>query len=207
MKKIIYVLSLTVLALVIIFSCKKEEKSNTSLTIIVQDTIPGKFLSGVSVKLFSSLADWDSESNQVGATQISDASGKVVFDNLSNTIYYWLAQKDCENNRITNNSGGLLQTLTLGINNQYYTSITKVGVLQLINSSNNKYFVYLRLPGYTYYLLTPLESNTILNYSIYPGNCIIKTCQDAPIIPRSDQIADSTFVTVNCGLTSTLNIP
>jgi hypothetical protein len=98
-------------------SCKKDEEVKpdpTRLQLTVRDEL-GNAVAGSAVKLYASETDWENETNQVGSTQISDASGNVTFSDLSNIKYYWLAEKDCKNN--VNGSNTTANTLTANITN------------------------------------------------------------------------------------------
>jgi len=113
MKKI-NILLFVVMAIITFSACKKDEEvkpAPTSLQITVRDEI-GNIISGSVVKLYASQTDWENETNQVGSTQVSDASGVVTFSDLSAIKYYWLAEKDCKNNV----NGGATTTTPLASN-------------------------------------------------------------------------------------------
>jgi hypothetical protein len=140
MKKIILLLTVFV-SVAILNSCTKDDvqPTPTSLELTLKDEL-GNIVSGASVKLYSSQTDWSNGTNQVGATQFSDVSGKVSFSDLSSIKYYWDAEMDCKNNV----NGGITTTsaLTANVNNTANIILSSTGTLKFINTSSNPYRVY-----------------------------------------------------------------
>lgn len=128
------------IGLAVMNSCKKDQLlTPTSLVLSLKDNL-GNAVSGVSIKLYSSKTDWDSGSNQIGTTQISDSSGKVKFNGLSNLKYYWLAEKDCQNN-----VNGLVTTaVALKANVDYTINVilSGTGILKFVSTSGNPYRIF-----------------------------------------------------------------
>ena len=119
----------TIIALTSINFCSKKETksppppspSTTSLEFIIKNDL-GNTMSDVSVKLYPSQTDMINGTNQLETTQFSDSSGKLVFTDLSNAKYYWLAEKG----RL-NNSNGAFTTdslLHLNANNMVQVSMS-----------------------------------------------------------------------------------
>lgn len=74
---------------------------------------------GIPVKLFASHNDFALNTNQLGATEITDANGNVYFNNLQPGQYYWRAQQGCSTNLIN----GISQNSTVvAAGNQAVTS-------------------------------------------------------------------------------------
>lgn len=69
----------------------------TTLELTVKDET-GNPVPGATVELYASEQDWNDQINQIGATLTADANGKVVFSDLTNVNYYFLAEEDCLNN-------------------------------------------------------------------------------------------------------------
>ena len=141
MKKI-NILLLIVAAIVTFSSCTKEEEvkpAPTRLQITVRDEL-GNAVSGSIVKLYATETDWENESNQVGSTQVSDASGIVTFSDLSASKYYWFAEKDCKNN--ANGAVTTTTALTVNVTNTSNTVLSSTGTLSFNNTSTNPYRVF-----------------------------------------------------------------
>jgi hypothetical protein len=132
------------ISLLMFYSCNNEDEvvttPNTSLEIIVKDE-SGNNVNNASVKLFTSETDLNNETNQIGTTLLSDSDGKVSFNNLSPVPYYWIAKKDCNNN--LNHVFSTNSSITENTNNTRETtiSISNLGTLKLVNSSNKTFNV------------------------------------------------------------------
>src|SRR5712675_47190 len=77
-------------------SGNNSQKVTTGLQLTMTDSLGNK-MTGASVALYSSSADWANRANAV-ATAVTDASGIVNFDSLSAIPYFWYASLDCRNN-------------------------------------------------------------------------------------------------------------
>ena len=144
MKKI-SVLLFVVLAFATTFSSctKKEEEIKpdpTRLQITVRDEL-GNAVAGSAVKLYASETDWENETNQIGNTQISDASGNVTFSDLSAIKYYWFAEKDCKNNY--HGSATVSNALASNVTTTVNTVLSSTGTIQLQNNSTNPYTIFI----------------------------------------------------------------
>jgi len=74
MKTIKYILFLVTIIIFSIIGCKKDRIS-TTLEIRVVDE-QGIYVNGASVKLFKTQSDMENDTNQFGATQMSDVNGR-----------------------------------------------------------------------------------------------------------------------------------
>jgi hypothetical protein len=194
MKSIKLSSSLIVLFVLVFTGCNKDDTSlSTSLKIRVIDR-QGNSISGVAVKLYSALEDLEHDEKQTGLTQTSDTTGEVMFDNLQELKYYWLAEKGC-----TNNINGIITTDILELNKTRTVTSTLIetGTLELINQSSNQYQVYVN--GSLLLTADPLYSCT---YQYVPaGSYSIIT----------SQVGGSTNKTyngnINCGSTFSVTYP
>jgi hypothetical protein len=161
MKTIKYILFLVTIIIFSIIGCKKDRIS-TTLEIRVVDE-QGIYVNGASVKLFKTQSDMENDTNQFGATQMSDVNGKVTFNNLGTDIYYWFAEKGC-----LNNVNGITTTpaLDLNVTRVVSTTLSGTGTLKFINQSTSPYQVYINgypllvaNPGTSYsYVYVPVDT-------------------------------------------------
>ena len=182
-------------------SCTKEEEVKpdpTRLQITVRDEL-GNAVSGTTVKLYASQADWENETNQVGSTQVSDASGNVTFSDLSNIKYYWFAEKDCKNNY--HGSAMVVNPLTSNTTTTVNTVLSSTGTILLQNTSTNPYTIFIdgeeildlngKTSQYIYYVASGSHSIRVLQksgYAVYP--------------------TDETYTgTITCGATLSVTFP
>ncbi len=182
-------------------SCKKEKAVTpqpTTLELNLKDEF-GNPVSGASVKLYSSITDWNNETNQIGSTLTSDANGKVTFNNLSNISYYYLAEKDCENN--VNGSNTTSTPLTANVNNVATVILTSTGDIEITNSSTDNYRIYVN--GAETLDITPGSTETLYYNPV--GAYTVRTLQlDGFILTPTDLTYNGDVV---CGSTFTVNIP
>ncbi len=203
MKKTLFLLLVSI-GLFFINSCSKDDPkptpapAPTRLELSIKDNL-GNSVSGASVKLYSSQTDWNAGTNQIGTTLVSDASGKVTFTDLSNISYFWLVEKDCQNN--VRGAVTTVSPLTANVTTSLNIILSTTGTLKLVNTSSNPYRVYINgtaaveMNGGTnemaYYVPTGAYSIRILQlsgYAVYP--------------------TDQTYnVNVGCGQTSTVTFP
>lgn len=148
MKNYILIFSI-ITGLLFLNSCSKDDDDDvqptpttvpTSLELTLKDNL-GNSVSGASVKLYSSESDWENETNQIGSTQTSDASGKVKFNDLSNIKYYWLAKKDCQNN--VNGAVTTTSELTANTVNSLNVILSSTGTLRFVSTSTNPYRIFI----------------------------------------------------------------
>ena len=143
MKKNILIL-MVFIGLAVFSSCKKDKETPTpkptALELTLKDGL-GNIVAGASVKLYASQTDWNNETNQVGATLTSDASGKVKFSSLSNIQYYWFAEKDCNNN--VNGAITTTSALTANVTNTLDVILSSTGTIKLVSTSVNPYRIYI----------------------------------------------------------------
>lgn len=137
------VLLFVVIGILMLNSCKKKEEEvkpdPTRLQITVRDEL-GNVIPGSTVKLYTSQTDWEKQTNQVGSTQFSDATGNVTFSDLSAIKYYFFAEKDCKNNF----HGGAVTTTPLAANitTTVNAVLSNTGTLSFQNTSTNPYKVF-----------------------------------------------------------------
>lgn len=155
MKTIKYILFTAAIMFFSIISCKKDHIS-TTLEIRVVDE-QGIYIDGASVKLYKTQSDMENDTNQFGKTLMTDVNGKVSFSNLGPDIYYWYAEKGCQNNV---NGISTTPALDLNVTRVVTTTLTGTGTLKLINQSQSQYQVYLN--GYPLLTADPGASYTYI---------------------------------------------
>lgn len=194
---------LSLILLVLISSCTSSEddgiviEPTTSLEITLKDNL-GNNLQDVVVKLFSSQDDWENQTNQVGSTKYSDASGVVRFNDLSNIKYYWYAEKGCANNIY-----GSITTVS-PIEKTKVTTVTsileKTGFISLKSTSNNPYRIYINGT-----ILTEMNGNESKNFTAKEGAYTVRVLQLSGYILYP---TDKTYnITVGCGQTISVTFP
>lgn len=175
MRKINYVFFLGLALTTILFACSKSSSTpaptilQTALQIKVLDNL-GNPVSGASVKLYSSQSDLTNGTNQV-ETQLTNASGIVVFQPLIPIKYYWYANLDCKTNMF--GSVSTTTNITANITNSVTTVLGSTSLLTLKNNSANPYSI--TLDGTM--LNTSLAGNSSIDYKIPSGNHTIVTTQ------------------------------
>jgi hypothetical protein len=173
--KIIY----AAIAILLISGCEKQspeskpaEPENASLKIVVYgekidlttNITTGPEIEGATVKLYQTALDMDNRQNQVGADQITGSDGSVTFRNLRSIVYFFYAEKGCENNQVANPQYGLTSStgygLVAGMLNLAYTQIRSEGNIRVINKSGftdsvvlqSEFWVDAHGPRYTFTL-------------------------------------------------------
>jgi len=183
--------------LTVLISCIKDI-TPTSLEITVQDN-SGNIVSGASVKLYSSISDWTNATNQIGATQYSDASGKVEFTGLSNIKYYWYVEKDCQNN--FNGTNTTASALVAEVTNLSSVVISGTGTLKLVSNSSYPYSIYINGT----YAFDMNGGTTDYEDFMPTGYYTIRVLQ---VSGYSGYPTDETFTgTLGCGATLTTTFP
>jgi len=197
MKKNILIL-MAFISLAIPSSCKKDEPTPTSLELTLKDEL-GNVVSGASVKLYSSQTDWSNGTNQVGATQTSNASGIVTFSSLSNIKYYWFVEKDCKNN--VNGGVTSASALTANVINPFNIILSSTGTLKFVNTSSNPYHIYINGVA-----LTDLNGGgTLFDYYEPIGAYSLRVLQISGYVLTP---TDKTYTgTLTCGTTLTTTFP
>jgi len=82
------------------FKTPKEDNLQilkTKLQITIRNDL-GNLESGAKVILYKTQEDYDASKNPVGEAKLTDAKGKVTFDNLEPIAYFVNAEKDKKNN-------------------------------------------------------------------------------------------------------------
>jgi hypothetical protein len=170
-------------------SCAKPiepEIRKPTLFITVKDD-SGKSVAGASVRLYKNMSD-------TGITQFSDSTGIVIFYELDTTRYYWLAQKGCSTNRVsqtTLNRPLLPNGVFYG-----YSVLTKTGTLRIINTSSEPYKVSDSLFSFTVYKDTPyIGHRRVRSYTIHSEKA------------TTPGVGKDTLINIRCGDTSLLSLP
>lgn len=170
----------------------------TSLQITIKDDL-GNPVSGATVKLYSTVNDWNNETNQVLTTQSSNASGIVTFSPLSPIKYYWKVVKDCQNNY----SGTVTTTnaLTANMNNIVTSVLAKTGTLTFKNTSTNPYDVFVN----GVLTVSNMAGGTTQSFIAPIGSYSIRVLQKSGYLISP---TDKTYVgSISCGTTLTTTFP
>ena len=90
---------LSFILLLTLFSCTKEvfTDNNPQLKIITRDS-ENNLISNASVSLYINVDDWSKDEN-ILITKQTDINGEVLFEDLSEEIYYFYIEKEEKNNR------------------------------------------------------------------------------------------------------------
>ena len=172
--------------------------SPTALQITVKDNL-GNAVVGASVKLYSSVTDYNNGTNQLLTTQISNASGVVTFSPLSAIKYYWLASSSCQNNVFGSNT--TTSPLTTNITTTVTTIIAGTGTLTFSNISSNPYDVYIN----GVLQITNMAGGTTQSYTAAIGSYSIRILQKSGYLISP---TDKTYTgTLACGGTLTTTFP
>ncbi len=193
---------LTLACIVAIFTAcdtgEEPKPTPTNLKLTIKNKL-GNLVSGATVKLFSSEMDLAKETNQIGSTKISDASGVVEFSDLSAIKYYWMVEKDCENNV----NGGVSTTTALTSNktNSVDVILSETGTLVFNNLSSNSYRVYIN--GVAKF---DMNGGTTQTYSYnLVGTYTLRVLQlNGYLVYPTDKTYSGNL---SCGSTLTLNFP
>ena len=204
---------IVILSLLMLISCKKEETKpttnpttetptntteSTGLEITVKDYL-GNIITGAIVKLYLSEYDLIQGTNQVGSTSFSDKNGKVIFNNLLPTKYYWYIESGCQNN--VNGGVTTVSSLTENKLNTLDVILSRTGTMLFVNSSTDNYRVYINGKA-----MFDMGGNTAkYKYNIPTGNYTIRVLQLDGYIFNATDITYSG--TVSCGNTLTTTFP
>ncbi|MEP7141695.1 MAG: hypothetical protein ABI707_02435 [Ferruginibacter sp.] len=181
---------LTIFAVSFLFaSCSnpvKQELAKPQLRIKIRDD-SGKIISGASVRLYKNISD-------LGFTQISDSTGLVIFSELELVLYYWLAEKGCETNRISQMT--LNQALIPGAVHYGYSVLAETGALKIINNSPQAYKVSDSLINITISKDTPyIAYRRVRSYLIHSENS------------STPGVGKDTLIRIRCGDTTIITLP
>lgn len=151
----------------------------------------GRSVTGATVRLYKNAGD-------TGITQLSDSTGVVIFSGLDTVLYYWLAEKGCQTNRVSQTS--LNYSLVPNAILYGYSVLTETGTLKIINNSPEPYKV-------SDSLFNPLFDSTIRKDTPY-----IAYRRVASYLIHSEKlstpgIGKDTLIKIKCGDTSVLNLP
>lgn len=134
----------------------------TTFELTVKDEA-GNPVPGATVKLYVSEQDWNDRMNQVGATLTSDASGKVLFSDLTSANYYFRAEMGCLNN--VNGVHVTASPLVLQTNNLMDIIVGETGTLSVTVNRVGVYSVF--IDGVNVFDINGGE--TKYKYNIYAG--------------------------------------
>ena len=176
MRKINTLFFLGLVSLIFLIACSKSASTpaptllQTALQIKVVDNL-GNPVSGASVKLYSTQTDLTNGTNQVGTTQLTNASGITTFQPLIPGKFYWYANLDCK----TNMFGSVTTTndITANVTNSVTTVLASTSLITLKNNSANPYSI--SLDGTI--INASLAGNSSIDYKIPSGNHTIITTQ------------------------------
>jgi hypothetical protein len=164
----------------------EEDVRKPTLLIKTRDD-SGKIISGAIVRLYK-------DSTDPGITKLSDSTGLVIFSELDIALYYWLAQKGCKTNRISQMS--LNRKLVPGAAHYGYSVLTETGALKIINSSPDAYKVSDSLFNIIAKKDSPyLEHRRVHSYLLHIEKA------------STPGIGKDTLVKIRCGDTSIINLP
>lgn len=163
-------------------------RNPTTLELTVRDG-DGVAVDGATVKLYSSEEDWISEENQIGAALVSDVNGKVIFTDLTDANYYFLAEKDCLNN--VNETHSTAVPLLLATNNVMDITVDETGTLSVIVNRVGVYNVL--IDGVYSFDINGGETRYVFN--IYAG------IHEVRLIATGDYNESNTFL-IDCGQTT-----
>jgi hypothetical protein len=147
----------------------------------------GKSVPGATVRLYKNISD-------SGITQISDSTGVVIFSDLDTTLYYWLAEKGCKTNRIsqtTLNRALIPNAILYG-----FSVLSETGALKIINNSPEPYKV----------------SDSLFNITINKDTPYFAYRRVRSFLIHSEKISTpgtgkDTLVQIRCGDTCIINLP
>ena len=189
MKTCFFSLLVILLITSLLVSCSdpiKEELGKPELRIKIRDD-SGKAISGVKVRLYKNIVD-------SGFTQISDSTGLVIFSELEAALYYWLAEKGCKTNRISQMT--LNRALAPGTVHYGYSVVVETGTLKIINNSSEAYKVSDSLFNITVNKDTPYVAHRRVRCYLIHSE---KT--------NTPGVGKDTLIKIRCGDTSILNLP
>jgi hypothetical protein len=201
MKKLYPLLALVVSALLItIASCKGGEDvtPDTQLELTVKSTSGGVHQNAV-VRLYSSFEDWINKTNQVSETQLTDSEGKVLFTNLKSEKYYWLAEKDCLNNVFGFSTSK--NPIEEGKRSVVSTTIEETGTLEIINTSNDIYKVYIDNEVAD----NSLDGGKSRDFIAKAGTLTIRVVQQSSVV--NNPIDKTYSASISCGKNTTVSFP
>lgn len=187
-----------IIASVLLTNCSKDKTSDTSLSIIIKESVTDR-VAGATVKLYTSEDAMNTQSSAV-ATAVTDANGVAKFTNLSNNIYYyWSAQLSCKNNTF-------LQKVTPELlakdkNNIVDGYIQGIGSLTFTNTSANPYQVFVNGAS----VISSQAGGSTKTISYPAGSCTVRVLQlSGYVLYPTDQ---SYAGTLSCGGSLTTTFP
>lgn len=164
----------------------KDEIKKPSLFITLKNDF-GKSISGAIVRLYKNNID-------SSLIKISDSSGVVIFFDLDVATYYWIAEKGCFTNRISQTT--LNRDLVSNVILYGYSVMAETGVLKIINNSPEAYKV----------------SDSLLNITVKKDTPFIGYRRTRSYLIHSEKISTpgigkDTLINIRCGDTSILRLP
>lgn len=181
-----FILVLSFTSLLLQNCSKTPEVIKPRLLISLKDEA-GNSIPGATVRLYKNAGD-------PGITQLSDTTGIVIFSNLDEALYYWLAEKGCKTNR---NSQTTLNRVLISDVILYGNSIlSETGTLMITNNSPEPYKVSDSVFNITLVRDTP--------YITYPkiGSYLIHSEKVS-----TPGVGKDTLVMIACSDTVFINLP
>ena len=139
-------------------SCSKDDDkpapAATALELTIKDEL-GILIPGAEVKLYPTDADRKASTNQVGTTQISDASGKVKFTDLEAKIYF-ISTAKADGCLIGvygftyNKTTGVQEAIVANTTTSLDIVVVSTGKITLTNNSADYYSLYIKTSGNEY---------------------------------------------------------
>ncbi len=186
-----YTSSFIILGLLICLlpDCKKQlpqEIKKPSLFITLKND-SGKSISGATVRLYKNNID-------PGLIKISDSMGVVIFSDLDTAVYYWIAERGCLSNRVSQIT--LNRKLVPNVILYGYSVMAEAGVFKIINNSPEPYKV----------------SDSLFNITVKKDSPYIAYRRARSYLIHSEKISTpgmgkDTLIKIKCNDTSFLRLP
>ena len=189
MKNHILILLFLLLASTLLFDCAKPiilDKLKPRLFITLKND-SGKIVSGAVVRLYKNASD-------SGIKQISDSTGIVLFSELEDSLYYWLAVKGCSTNLISQTT--LNRPLVPNGILYGYSVLAETGALKIINNSSEPYNV-----SDSIFKITIKKDTPYIGYRRVRSYIIHSEKASTPGIGKD------TSIRIKCGDTAVINLP
>ncbi len=185
-KYIFYTIALFLTALSFV-TCKKNDTSFNPRLLITLRNDTGGIVSGATVRLYKNVFD-------AGITKISDSTGIVIFNDLEEELYYWLAEKGCQTNR--NSQTTLNRILIPDVILYGYSVLSETGTLIITNHSPEPYKVSDSLFNITLNSDTPfITYPKVSSYTIHSEKV------------STPGVGKDTLVHITCADTVRINLP
>ena len=189
MKTHVSLLIIILLTSLLFLTCAKtppKEKLKTRLMITLADD-SGNSVAGTKVILYKNTVD-------TGIVRIADSTGKLYYPDLDTTLYYWLAEKGCKNNRASQTT--LNRPLIDGIILYGYSVLSATATLKVKNNSGESY----KLSDSTFSVTLPADTT----WFGYPKIGVHKIHAEKLSAPGTGK---DSLIQIKCGDTTVINLP